>query len=88
MQSIASLMSIGSITTTDVGNLDDFEDEYDLDKSETTSKISEITSQLGLLAKSATLDTVSSSIIGKCLFNLREYKCLMHVSLLFFELCF
>lgn len=63
MQSIASLMSIGSVSTSDVGNLDDFEDEYESDKSETTSKISEIASQLGLLAKSATLDTISSNEI-------------------------
>lgn len=64
MQSIASLMSIGSITASDVGNLDDFEDECENDKHETTSKISEIASQLGLLAKSATLDTICSSDLG------------------------
>lgn len=65
MQSIASLMSFGSVSGSDVGNLDDFDDDCESDKSETTHKISEIASQLGLLAKSATLDTINSSEIGK-----------------------
>ncbi|KFM78905.1 EH domain-binding protein 1, partial [Stegodyphus mimosarum] len=51
MQSIASLMSIGSVSVPDVGNLDDFEEEKELDKSQTIAKISELASQLGQLAK-------------------------------------
>lgn len=49
MQSIASLMSIGSVTSPDVGNLDDFDDEISVNKSETASKISELASQFDFL---------------------------------------
>lgn len=74
MQSIASLMSFGSVSGSDVGNLEDFDDECESEKSETTHKISEIASQLGFLAKSATLDTINSSEIGKVLsFHITEF---------------
>lgn len=45
MQSIASLMSIGSAYSPDVGNLDDFDDEVDINRSNTAIKISELASQ-------------------------------------------
>ncbi|GIY25590.1 EH domain-binding protein 1, partial [Caerostris extrusa] len=57
MLSIASLMSIGSVTSPDVGNLDDFDDEINLNKSQTAAKISELASQFNFL----TMDSVDST---------------------------
>ncbi|XP_054708504.1 EH domain-binding protein 1-like [Uloborus diversus] len=64
MQSLASLMSVSSITP-DVGNLDDFEDESEIFTSEagTKAQISELASQLGLLAKCISLDYESKETL-------------------------
>lgn len=51
MQSIASLMSIGSAYSPDVGNLDDFDDEVDINRSNTAIKISELASQFDFLSQ-------------------------------------
>ncbi|GFQ67717.1 EH domain-binding protein 1 [Trichonephila clavata] len=61
MQSIASLMSIGSVTSPDVGNLEDFDDEISLNKSETAAKISELASQFDFLTQD-TEKSINSNI--------------------------
>ncbi|GFY01304.1 EH domain-binding protein 1 [Trichonephila clavipes] len=61
MQSIASLMSIGSVTSPDVGNLEDFDDEISLNKSETAAKISELASQFDFFTQD-TEKSINSNI--------------------------
>ncbi|XP_067120023.1 EH domain-binding protein 1 isoform X3 [Centruroides vittatus] len=50
MQSIASLISIQLPLDQDIGNLDDFDDEPELNRAETTAKISDLAAKFGLLA--------------------------------------
>ncbi|GBM61772.1 EH domain-binding protein 1 [Araneus ventricosus] len=59
MLSIASLMSMESVTAPDVGNLDDFDDDISVNKSETAVKISELASQFNFLAQG--VDDLDSS---------------------------
>ena len=60
MQSIASLMSIDRVS--DIGNVDDIDEEYDLESSkETSAKINELTSQFGLLGMGESDDIVNTS---------------------------
>ncbi|GFU42959.1 EH domain-binding protein 1 [Nephila pilipes] len=65
MQSIASLMSIGSVTSPDVGNMDDFDDEISVNKSETAIKISELASQFDFLTQDKEKSTNSDIIFEK-----------------------
>ncbi|XP_022245844.1 EH domain-binding protein 1-like isoform X2 [Limulus polyphemus] len=67
LQSIASLMSMQP-PDQDIGNLDDFEDETELNREDTATTISELASQFGLLVashessgKSNTMDSRSRS---------------------------
>lgn len=65
MQSIASLMSINTLSDHDIGNLDDFDDESEAEKSNMSAEISQIASQFGLLASGQSLtNTVDHSL--KC----------------------